>query len=205
MSMDRRPLQYWLSPQLSQAGQSETTVLRVMANNYSARRATYLMMAGWGSWLLVLAVLLAGADLAPALWGSLAGIGLALGGIALLLRSHHLKNPLASYRRWVSSRAPRTVNGAVTALALFMIFMCGFILFSLFYGASHSITAGDVIGSVMAGLFMANTLLVPAWHSEHAVAIFRRHIQNSPEARSWLEDLALHGTDPKGPEKFGPL
>jgi hypothetical protein len=165
------------------------------------------MLIGWCGWFLILAVVLAAGDLASAgISVSLACVGLALGAVALLLRNRHRRNPLPSYRRLTSWRAPRTVSGTLTLIGLAMVGLCVATLLWIFDGPK---TTAQLLHAaffiVMAVLFQIILLLVPAWHGEHADALFRAYIDRHPEVRRSLEDLALHGTDPRGPDQFGPL
>lgn len=72
-----------------------------------------------------------------------------------------------------------------------------------------SMNPGSVTGGVLALVFIISlfmgTLLIPAWHIEHAERLFRTRIDREPELRRTLEDMSRTYSDPSGRLQFGPL
>ncbi|WP_028280859.1 hypothetical protein [Arthrobacter sp. H5] len=201
-----RTLEYWLSPQLSLAGHGTPTVLRWMALNDAQRRATFLMMYFWSAWLLLIAVVLLFVEPGTAVYPAIPALVLALGAVLMQRRAARRRMP--AYRHPASSRAPRTVTGAWTGVALAGALSCAAVI-AFAISDPGSFSPGDLPGVIfvvflIVSLFMG-TLLIPARHIEHSQRRFRARIEREADLRHALEDLAQTYNDPKGPPQFGPL
>ncbi|GAB3537262.1 hypothetical protein GCM10027403_20960 [Arthrobacter tecti] len=206
MIQNPRPLEYWISPQLSQAGHGSASVLRRMALNDAQSRATYLMMYFWSAWLLVIGVVLA--FLAPAVILYAAVPGLVLAPFAVLLHLRRRGRAVPSQRFPASSRAPSTIRGAWTGVALVAVGTSAIVMVSVLSG-SADLSARSVTGGVLAVMFLValfiGTLVIPAWHIENSARLFREQIGTDARLRQELEALAQTYTDPSGRLPFGPL
>ncbi|WP_299166188.1 hypothetical protein [uncultured Arthrobacter sp.] len=206
MSWETRPLEYWMSPQLSEAGQGSASVLRRMALNDAQSRATYLMLYFWCAWLALVALALA-FTASGAVPYAVAG-ALLTGGAAGALQARRRGRHVPSSRHPASSRAPRTVRGAWTGITLVAVGSCG-IMLALALSGDASLSAGSVAGAVLGVFFLvaffAGTLLIPAWHIENAARLFRARIGQEPDLREALEEMSQNHRDPNGRTQFGPL
>lgn len=206
MNQYSRPLEYWMSPQLSSSGQGTTSILRRMALNDAQSRATCLMMYFWCAWLALIAVISAFAapDAVPY---AVAG-ALITGAIAAVLQARRRSRKVPSSSHPASSRAPRRVSGAWTGVALVALGSCG-IMVALGLSGEASLSPGSVAGAVIGVFFViaffAGTLLIPAWHIENATRLFRTRIESEPELRQSLEEMALTHEGQGGSLQFGPL
>ncbi|WP_323959064.1 hypothetical protein GC088_10975 [Arthrobacter sp. JZ12] len=204
--MESRPLEYWLSPQLSQAGQGSTSVLRRMALNDAQSRATCLMLYFWCAWLALIAVVTV--FTAPGVVPYAATGALIAGAVASALSARRRRRKTPSIGHPASSRAPRTVRGAWTGIALVAVGASGLML-ALMLSEDADLSAGSIAGGVLGLLFIValfvGTLLIPAWHIENAERLFRERIGREPELRQALEEMARTHSDEGGRLQFGPL
>ncbi len=206
MIHDSRPLEYWLSPQLGQAGHGASSVLRRMALNDAQSKATGLMLYFWAGWLLAIAITLL--ILAPtlALYAVVPGAFLAL--VAVLLQRRRSRRTVPSHAYPASSRAPRTVRGAWTGVTLAAVAVSAVFVVAILSGQAN-LDANSVVGGILGVLFIialfVGTLVIPAWHIEHAERLFRERIRSEEPLRQELEGMARTYTDPSGRLPFGPL
>ena len=206
MSQGTRSLDYWMSPQLSEAGQGTGSILRRMALNDAQSRATFLMLYFWCAWLALVALALAFTAPGGAPY-AVAGAVLT-GGAAGALQARRRGRQVPTSRHPASSRAPRTVRGAWTGITLVAVGSCGLIL-ALALSGNASLSPGSVTGAVLGVFFLvaffAGTLLIPAWHIENAARLFRERIGQEPGLRQALEEMSRTHSEPNGRMQFGPL
>lgn len=195
-----------MSPQLGQAGHGTSSVLRRMSLNDAQSRATCLMLYFWCAWLAL--IVLVSAFAAPSAVPYAAAGVLLTGAVAAVLHARRRSRKVPSSSHPASSRAPRTVRGAWTGIALVAVGSCG-LMVALGMSGEASLSPGSVAGAAI-GLFFviaffAGTLLIPAWHIENAARLFRARIDRDPELRRTLEEMSVTHQDPNGRLQFGPL
>lgn len=205
MNYESPQLEYWLSPQRGRAGHS-SSVLRRMALNDAQSRATSLMMYFWCAWLMAIAITLMFAAPDAVLYPAVAGV--VVGALAVMQHIRRRRREVPSYRHPASSRAPRSVRGAWTGVALVTVGCVGLMVaFGLSGEASMSpeSVTGGVLGLIFTISLFMGTLLIPAWHIEHADRLFRSRIERDAGLRRTLEDMSRTYSDPSGRLQFGPL
>lgn len=195
-----------MSPQLSQAGHGTSSVLRRMALNDAQSMATGLMLWFWCAWLALISITLL--FLAPSAVLYPAVPALILGGLATLVTLRRRRRILPSDRPPASSRAPRTVRGAWTGVALVAVgcvaLLVALVLTDQASSSPESVTPG-VLGMFFVITLFMGTLLIPAWHIENAGRLFRARVSHDARLRQALEELARTYSDPSGRLPFGPL
>ncbi|MGW2183395.1 hypothetical protein ACWCXX_36230 [Streptomyces sp. NPDC001732] len=206
-SPPERPLEYWLSPDLSRVSPEDTrSRLREIAGARGAYTGAWAAGIGVGAELILLGVFL-GLQLdtpAPALGFGIPGFALVVLCSVFYVR---IRDRVPRTGRSVSHRGPGGLRQALSFVGFILFAFAAVLAFTAkpdtWQDPSHLLTPAVVLVFVI-GL-MAAAIVVPATIMGRTRESLRRKAMNDPRFRDLLEQDLLTWRDPVGNAPYGPL
>ncbi|MCT9869447.1 hypothetical protein [Paenarthrobacter aurescens] len=207
LSRSARPLDYWLSPELSAITPTNArSRLRELASARGAYMGAWAAGIGLGGFLVLLGVVLAVRLGTPVALPALGIPGAALAALCGISFAR-VRNRLPRTDRALVNRGPGSLRGALSFVAFVLVVFTGLFAFtakpSTWQDPAALLTLATVL-AFMVGLLVVG-IIVPATIASRSRESLRRKAATDPHFRALLEQDLVTWRDPYGNAGYGPL
>ncbi|MDI2021664.1 hypothetical protein [Paenarthrobacter nicotinovorans] len=202
-----RPLDYWLSPELSAITPANArSRLREIAGARGAYMGAWAAGTGIGAVLVLLGVVLA---VRLGTFATIAALSLPGAAVAVLCGVFYVRvrDRLPRTSRALVNRGPGSLRGALSFIAFVLVVFAGLFAFtakpSTWQDPGTLLTLATVLAFMI--FLLVAAILVPATIMGRSRESLRRKAANDPHFRALLEQDLATWRDPVGNAGYGPL